>query len=73
LLEYEYNISGFFEDDPLVQVGTITNFAESSPDNLGFTVNITDTITSGSLGAPVVNASCDFCSLDELPVCAPGL
>jgi hypothetical protein len=62
-----------FLSDDLISIGTLDNITEIAPDQLTFTSNLSDPLLSSALGNSGQNVSCDFCSIDALPQCAPEL
>lgn len=62
----------FASPDP-VSIGTLDNINETTPDQLTFTANVSEQFLTPLLGSSGQSVSCDFCSLTQLPACAPGL
>lgn len=62
----------FTNEDP-ISIGTIDDLKETAPDQLTFTANISEQLLSTLFGSSGQSASCDFCSIDRLPDCAPEL
>lgn len=62
-----------FSSEDLISIGTLDDMTESNPDELAFTANISEPILDTSLGNSGQSVSCDFCSIGNLPDCAPEL
>jgi hypothetical protein len=65
--------SPLFSDEDLVSIGTFDNMSETAPDQLTFTANVSDGALATMFGSSGQMVSCDFCSIGNLPDCAPDL
>jgi len=65
--------SPLFSDNDLISIGTFDDMNETIPDQLSFKANVSDALLSTLFGSSGQMVSCDFCSIDNLPACAPNL
>lgn len=62
----------FMIDEP-ISIGTLDDMIDTAPDQLTFTANISEVLLSTLLGSSGQTVSCDYCSIEVLPDCAPDL